>query len=383
MSNPVQMRWRRVAVPFREVVANAQATYRVRESVLIEVEGPDGGRGIGEAALPAGASFREHGPEIDAFMAATASVVAGRPSSDGRAHLELPAFVPGAWSAAMACGVETALVDLAARQEGLPLWRWLAGEARIPLDAEQPVIEANGLVDLVEPGQAAAAAARLVRDGFATIKLKVGGDPSSSAETVAAVRAAVGPDVELRCDANRSWGEAEAARFLASCAPSRVELCEEPLAEPGGDFAALAALRKSSAVPVAVDESTRTLGALERALAADAADALVVKPMASGLWESVAMVGRAREAGLPVIVTTTFDLAPGTALAMHVAALAAVPRPACGLATADLVADLLGHRVPEVRSGTVTLPGAPGLGVELDHHAIEKYAVGPWEDART
>jgi L-alanine-DL-glutamate epimerase-like enolase superfamily enzyme len=139
-------------------------------------------------------------------------------------------------------------------------------------------------------------------------------------------------------------------------------------------------LRAVSPVALAVDESTRTLDGLDRVIAAGAADALVVKPMASGLRESLAMVCRARDAGLPTIVTTTFDLAPGTAVAMHMAALVGAPRPACGLATAALVAGLLGHGVPEVRGGKLGLHDAPGLGVEFDDEAVERYAVGPWTE---
>ena len=65
----------------------------------------------------------------------------------------------------------------------------------------------------------------------------------------------------------------------------------------------------------------------------------------------------------------------------HLAALVASPRPACGRATADLVEDLLGHGVPDVRHGALRLSEAPGLAVELDHEAIERYATGPWEGA--
>jgi L-alanine-DL-glutamate epimerase-like enolase superfamily enzyme len=130
-----------------------------------------------------------------------------------------------------------------------------------------------------------------------------------------------------------------------------------------------------------VDESARTLKEVERVIARGAADALVVKPMASGLAEGLAMVHRARAAALPVIVTTTFDLAPGTAVAMHLGALVGSPGPACGLGTAALVVDLLGHGVSEVHRGSITLPEVPGLGIEFDYEAIERYAAGPWEEA--
>ncbi len=224
------MRWRRVAVPFRTVVTNARDAYRVRESVLVAVEADGGWRGLGEASLPPGTSFREHGAEIDAFMVAASQRWPGvrHPRLAG---LRLPAHVPGEWSAATVCAVETALADLAARAAGLPLHRWLATGAGIPLDTEAPGIEVNGLVDLLEPVAAARAAAGLVRAGFRTVKLKVGGDPEHSIATVAAVRMAAGPDVELRCDANRSWGVLEARSFLAGAARYAVALCEEPLAD--------------------------------------------------------------------------------------------------------------------------------------------------------
>lgn len=374
------VRWRRVAVPFRTTVTNAQASYRVRESVLIEIEADGGLRGLGEASLPAGTSFDVHGAAIGAFLNAGAVAVRGRGVPAGFAELSLPAFTGGEWSAATVCGIETALADLAARAAGLPLYEWLARQAGISPRAGSAEIAVNGLVDLVDPSMAAVAAVALVRDGFRTLKLKVGATPESSIATVAAVRAAVGPDVELRCDANRAWPLTEARAFLSRCAPYAVALCEEPLADPGPDYRSLAELRSSSPVPLAVDESARTLDAVERVIARGAADALVVKPMASGLAEGLAMVRRARAAALPVIVTTTFDLAPGTAVAIQLAALAGSPGPACGLATAGLVAGLLGSGLPEVRAGSVRLSGAPGLGVGLDTEALERYAIGPWEE---
>jgi L-alanine-DL-glutamate epimerase-like enolase superfamily enzyme len=66
---------------------------------------------------------------------------------------------------------------------------------------------------------------------------------------------------------------------------------------------------------------------------------------------------------------------------MQLAALVGSPGPACGLGTAGLVEDLLGHEVPDVRRGSIPLPETPGLGIEFDYEAIERYAAGPWEEA--
>ena len=73
------------------------------------------------------------------------------------------------------------------------------------------------------PPQAAAAA----RAGFTCVKVKVGvGD---DAGRVAAVRAAVGPEVELRLDANGAWDVDEAVRSIEALAPAGLELVEEPV----------------------------------------------------------------------------------------------------------------------------------------------------------
>ncbi len=286
------VRWRRVAVPFRSLVSNAQATYRTRESVLFEAVS-DGVTGIGEAALPAGSSFDRDGDVIDAFIPGLLESTLGRriaaPWRDQPVHL----FEPATWQAALVCGLETAVADAAASLAGLPLHRWLAREADVDCNSSS-VIEANGLVDLVQPEEAASAALALAAEGFHTIKMKVGGDPNVAIATVAALRAAIGPDIELRCDANQSWDYDSARTFLRGCAPYNIALCEEPLASPGADFGALARLRVESPVPLAIDESTRTLAALEAAIRARAAEVLVVKPMSSGLREGLAMVRRAR-----------------------------------------------------------------------------------------
>ena len=59
------------------------------------------------------------------------------------------------------------------------------------------------------------------------MKLKVGiGD---DAGRVAAVRAAVGPEMALRLDANGAWSVEEAVRAIDTLSPAGLELVEEPV----------------------------------------------------------------------------------------------------------------------------------------------------------
>src|SRR5207248_1440782 len=62
--------------------------------------------------------------------------------------------------------------------------------------------------------------------GFRCAKVKVGlGDDTGR---VAAVRAAAGPDMRIRLDANGAWSADEALAALDALAPTQIELCEEP-----------------------------------------------------------------------------------------------------------------------------------------------------------
>ena len=89
------------------------------------------------------------------------------------------------------------------------------------------------------------------------------------------------------------------------------------------------------------------------------------------------MVARARESGLPAIVTTMFDSGIGTAAAIHLDALCGSDAPASGLATLKQLEHSLLRSDPEVSNGTLTVPAGAGLGVELDFNALERYATGP------
>ena len=59
----------------------------------------------------------------------------------------------------------------------------------------------------VDPDNLAREAAEAAACGFRTVKVKVGGDTALDGDRLRAVRAALGPDAEIRIDANGAWSE--------------------------------------------------------------------------------------------------------------------------------------------------------------------------------
>ena len=127
--------------------------------------------------------------------------------------------------------------------------------------------------------------------------------------------------------------------------------------------------------PIAADESMAGPDDARRVLDQGAAQVLVIKPMVvGGLRPARRIAGMAIAAGAAAVVTTTIDGGIGVAAALHLAATLPADGPACGLATASLLAGDIVTGAPAVREGRMTLPAAPGLGVTLDERAIARFA---------
>lgn len=276
-------------------------------------------------------------------------------------------------SAAARCAAETALCDLVARRQGVPLSTFLHG-------ATPPAVAVSALLSGDSP-QALLASARAACDrGFTVLKIKIGRADGGEWELAAVrlVRQQLGAGVVLRLDANRAWTLAEATERLAALCELGPELIEEPLA----DVRELPRLR--TALPIALDESLQHLdpeSEVAPLLATGAVRALVLKPMALGGPLRCLQLGRlAGRHGAPALVTHLFD---GTVALAAAAALAlALPEPlACGLdAHPGLV---LGPDVPLPFLGApqITPPTQPGLGIALTSEQLAAPWVWSWRSA--
>ena len=366
------VRWRPWRIALREPLATGAGALSEREGLLLRIETADGLAGLGESAPLPGEGLSV--ASLAARMAEVAATLVGRsPGEVWDALPSSPVRVPAADVA-----VETALADLLAGVCGVPLAHWLAEQAGLPPPAPTP-IPANALLVAVDPDNLAREAAEAAACGFRTVKVKVGGDTARDGERLWAVRAALGPDAEIRIDANGAWSEEEAPTALAAHAVHGVALCEQPVAPGPNAIKGLARVRAASPIPIAADESCTSLDDLRALLEADAVDAVVIKPLRTGLGEALTMIGEATTRDVPCILTTTFDTGVGTALALHIAALLPDPRPACGLATLSLLAGDIVLGCPAPEAGSLSLPAGPGLGVVLDDDALDRFATGPWE----
>jgi o-succinylbenzoate synthase len=327
----------RVELRLAAAVHTAWGELRSRELLELRLTGDDGIVGRGEAAP----LERYDGVSLEdvrtALVAYRPVLERGGPPGDlldaCRDRVDLPQAL---------AAVDLALWDLAGRRAGRPVCDLLCAD---PAAA----IEVNATIAAVDRRGAADAAAAAVRAGYRCVKLKVGiGD---DAGRVAAVRAAIGPDVALRLDANGAWTLEQAQRMLEALAPAGLELVEEPVR----GLTATRRLRDLVAVRIAIDETAAQAGAVGGGVA----DAVCLKISRcggiSGLLAAAALV---RASGADAYIASTFDGPLGIAAGLHAAA-ALAPLPPCGLATLGLFADV--DDPFEVADGAIAVPRGPGL----------------------
>jgi o-succinylbenzoate synthase len=364
----VRIAWNPFRIPYVVPFITAHGSEPERLGAIIRIIFDDGRVGVGEAApLPAfgGGTLGDTLAQI----ARLAPAMVGLELEAALALLDgLDYGQPG--MSAAACGFDTALLDAQAQAAGLPLARLLEPNAR----AAVPV---NATVGAADIAAASASAGQAARAGLLCVKLKVGILDTLEAELarIAAVRAAIGPNTRLRLDANAAWDAPQAIASIRAAERYGLELVEQPVA----DLAGMAQVRAASHTPIAADESVGGPEQAAQAIAAGAADVLVIKPMmAGGLRRARAIIAQAQSAGLQTLVTTTIDAGVGVAAALHLAATLPTPL-ACGLATGALLAGDLLTQPTVVRNGALHIPDQAGLGVCIDQRQVALYASG-WQE---
>lgn len=382
------VRWRPFRLPLRHRFEAAHGALADRLGVLIELHSSDGLIGIGEASpMPslgdgtvedvlamleahAGAIVRTPDDVLAALMGGAGVVPPILGGGSGRAGDA--GIGPGA--AALACGLDTALLDLEGQRRGVPVARLLA-------DRVGRSVSVNAVVGSGDIEATVRFAAEAVTSGYGVLKFKVGaGDLDADVARIEAVRRA-NPAVRIRLDANGAWTEAQAVAALEAFAPLDVELIEQPVRAPA--VRALGNLRRKRLTRVAADEALSVPGVVEAIVDQGAADYLVLKPMRlGGIRRSLDLAQLGVAASIPSFVTTTFDSSIGTAAALQLAAALGAGRPADGLSTADHLAADLVTRPLRPRHGRLRLPSRPGLGVTVSTAALERLATGPWREAR-
>jgi D-galactarolactone cycloisomerase len=269
-------------------------------------------------------------------------------------------------------GIDVALWDILGKARGLPLYQLLGGKCRdkVPVYATALYPE--------EPAKVAKRARGFAEQGFHGVKIKVGFDLDQDIRIVRAVREELGKDFVIMTDANQGYTLDVALKAADAFAECGAYWLEEPLFVE--DIEGHAMLREKGKTPIAVGENLHMCYAFENFIARGAVD--FIQPdvaRAGGITEIRKITAMAAMHKVPVSFHTWGD---GVALAASVHLGAALED--CIVMELDYTYNPLREellREPfKVSNGYLIPPEKPGLGIELNEEALERFTFSGGEE---
>lgn len=328
----------------------SKGTQYHRMGAILRLESPDGHVGWGEAALPPHVDYPQ-----EAFAAEIRTLMTGL---DPLAEDFLSEISLRECPARIRCGISTAVLTLRAAQSGQTLAGYLLGrESHVPLK-----VPVNDLIGDAEPEACAQRARDADARGQDTVKVKCTPERELDLRRIQAIREAV-PNIKIRLDPNESWPIEWAGEQLRAMEKFKIEYCEEPLPR-GTPLSDYGRLRRETSVPIALDDSVRTVRDVELAAIQEAADIFILKAQRVGGPDRLLEIVRAATArGIGCTVTSSLETSVGLYLGIHCAALTPAPIAAAGIGTARFYAENV-CEPPQIVDGYMSVPSTPGLGFD-------------------
>lgn len=335
-----------------EFITTYGAEPSVKHHVITKITSDAGLSGIGEACpLPdfTGETYDTIKLIIDKYYA---PLLVGKDAFDlEQIHHELDFHYPA--NNAAKAAIDMALYDLIGKTLDIPAYKLLGG-------AYRHQVELGSSLGIGKPSTIAEKAQNLVIQGAKAIKLKVGLNSEQDIETVKAVRETLGDAIKIRIDANAGYSLKTAMKVLKKIERWDIDYAEQPIT--AWDHEGLKLMRKSTYIPIMVDESLCTIedaAALIRRGAADLFGMKLIKH--GGIYKAKKIVILAEANNIDCVMISPWETQIGQAAAVHLALASSNCNRPHDLGTKELKDDPTEGLQEE--HGIIRAPTAAGLGV--------------------
>lgn len=258
---------------------------------------------------------------------------------------------------------DMALYDIAAKNVGLPLYKFLGGEKR--------TIITDVTIGIDEPHIMAEKALSFKNKGFETIKIKVGKRLEEDIARIKAIRNAVGKETKLRIDANQGWDSKTSVEALQTLDPYQIEFCEQPMRKWMDGF--LPDLVRDSPIPIMADESVFTHHDAETIIANRAAHFINIKfAKSGGILEALMINQVAEKNSIKCMLGSMMESRLALSANLHFAMANT------NVQFFDLDTALLGQQEDPIINGMhyngqeITINDYPGIGATVEEGYLQK-----------
>lgn len=341
-----------VRLPLREPFETSLGVLKEKEAVLVRVE-HDGAVGWGEVVAWQHPWFTSE-------------------SVDTALHVLQHYLIPPVLSATTAnppvtghpmakAGLDTALLDLQAKQLGVSLSEHLSGMHAVISSGISIGIQ-NGLAPLLSRVESALA------EGYRRIKVKI--RPGWDATPIDAIRRTFGRDFSLSVDANGAYA-CDDIEQLQALSDFGLAMIEQPF--PARDYMTHASLQRRTSTAICLDEGVTSVADIETADALAAGRMINIKlGRVGGMMRAVTLNQLAGERAMATFCGGMLETGVGRAANLAFASVLD------GDAVHDIspsdryfAQDLITQPIQMVRPGEILVPDGHGIGVEVDEPRID------------
>ncbi|MEE2709629.1 MAG: galactonate dehydratase [Gemmatimonadota bacterium] len=274
-------------------------------------------------------------------------------------------------------GIEMACLDILGKSLDAPVWRLLGGSCR------DRVRVYGGVGGGTAPEDYARGARERLKEGFTAVKatpfpeavryIDTPAMTESIVARIAAIREAVGPEIDVAIDFHRAVSPAMAKILLNELEPYRPMFVEEPTHPENVD--ALLEITRSTTIPIATGERNTTRWGFREIVEKKAA--AVLQPDIRHCGGILEMRKIAALAEIHYIALAPHSAADPVGVAASIQAMAATPnfliQEFGGGAGDTLFVEPL-----KISDGYIELPRGPGLGFEISEEGLEANRLTDW-----
>lgn len=258
---------------------------------------------------------------------------------------------------------DMALYDIAAKDAGVPLYKFLGGDRR--------EVETDITIGIGDPHKMAQQALEFKAGGANTLKVKLGKDADADIDRIRQIREAVGPEMKIRIDANQGWSFEDAVKALNGIGRYDIEFCEQPMRTWYNQR--LPELRKQSPVKIMADESVYNHYDALQQIESNACDYINIKfSKSGGINEAIKIHDAAATHGIPCMMGGMLESRIALSAKLHFVYASS------NVQFFDMDTCMLGHLEDPCVGGVqyqgyhLSISDEPGIGADADDAYLKK-----------
>lgn len=355
---------------------SATMHFKRRQHCLVEVVCDDGTIGWGECLGPAE-------PNAAVVRTYAAGLLGQSPLETEKLWLELYNRLRDQGQRGLTVtalsGIDIALWDIKGKHFGVPVSTLLGGRFRESVAAYATGSFRRKGVDRVSDIAHEVSGYR--DEGFHAVKIKIGFDVEEDLRVIEAVRESIGPDMRLMIDANHGYDYLEAVELGRRAAKFGIDWFEEPVLPE--HVSAYRAVRGDQPIPVAGGETWHGRYAMQEPFSTRAVD--IIQPDICGVGGFTEIRRVADMAAMHGVRLVPHVWGTAVCIAASLQFMAALPpnpprqKPIEPILEFDRTDNPFRQAVVKTPidhdQGTVRIPDAPGLGVEINRDALQKFSL--------